>query len=911
MKNTLYICMLFLLFFISPSQLYSQIELYSLLQNSHYSEAHTKAQQYLEHQKNNPLVYHVLGKTYAIDTLAIYDIHAAYESLQNAQKFYNLSQQFDKNRYAKIPLTEHIIQQDFIALCEQILTLAHTKKTIAELNHFINTYSNMPVEFQDSLVVLRNTMAFDEAVSENTVAAYNLFITTYIQAVQIPQAIKKRNQIEFAHAKSLNTLEAYKKFMEQYPDSDEYKEAEILFHTVIFEQITKDGTYERYLEYVQKYPKTEKAQYAIEAMVQIAKQKKSLKMLREIVEHSKSIHYKYALYEYYKALTIDGEYITLMKFVHEFGKSIPFQEIVQRDIRIAEIGENLDLHRGFIQEKEADYINYIKMAAPNDKAFVALQRLISEDVTRKNWNRALARVSSVQSYFGNNYEPILDLLRLLVAPVDTAIQAKEIAGDVNTEKGGEYSPVLSIDNSKMFFCGKNRPGNIGLEDIFVSDFVDGAWETPKLVRELSTPSTNDAPVSLSADGTKLIFFRGGTLYFSNKLANGWGQGVSVSNEINNAQWSADAMITSDGNALIFSSIRDDGYNYYTDPSFVVRYYHGTYLHQSDIYVSLRTPDGWGTPQNLGPVINTKYTDRSPFLHPDMKTLYFSSDGHGGLGGLDVFMATRLSDTCWDCWSKPVNLGKEINTHEDNWGYRITTDGKYAFYAARKPGLQEHDIFYVTLPEKFRPNAVTTISGTLTDKRGKPISATIVWEDLETGRIIGQSQSDPSNGNYIVALPQGKIYGYFVHDNKYYPLSQSIDLTGTKEIQAVVQNITAVSFQEMQEQGEAVRLNNLFFDTNKSDILPHSIPELRRAAQIIKKYNKKVEIAGHTDNVGTIESNKALSMRRAQSVRDFLIAEGCNAALFQIVGYGLSKPIDTNETSQGRANNRRVELRFVQ
>ena len=161
------------------------------------------------------------------------------------------------------------------------------------------------------------------------------------------------------------------------------------------------------------------------------------------------------------------------------------------------------------------------------------------------------------------------------------------------------------------------------------------------------------------------------------------------------------------------------------------------------------------------------------------------------------------------------------------------------------------------------------------------------------------------------LPQGKIYGYFVYDDKYYPLSQSIDLTKIHESQSVTQDITAVSFQEMQEQGESVRLNNLFFDTNKSDILPHSIPELRRAAQIIIKYNKKVEIAGHTDNVGTVESNKGLSMRRAESVRDFLIAEGCDASLFQIVGHGLSKPIDTNATAQGRANNRRVELRFVQ
>ena len=168
------------------------------------------------------------------------------------------------------------------------------------------------------------------------------------------------------------------------------------------------------------------------------------------------------------------------------------------------------------------------------------------------------------------------------------------------------------------------------------------------------------------------------------MSGGWSKPVELPYNINAGSWNSDATISSNGEALIFSSVRDENLNLHNTNE---NNYHGDNQYPSDIYVSLKDQnDMWGKPFNIGDSINTIFTERSPFLHPDMKTLYFSSDGHGGLGKLDVFMSTRLYDSCWTCWSDPINLGKEINTIESDWGYKISTDGRCQIPIKKLKGL---------------------------------------------------------------------------------------------------------------------------------------------------------------------------------------------------------------------------------
>ena len=307
------------------------------------------------------------------------------------------------------------------------------------------------------------------------------------------------------------------------------------------------------------------------------------------------------------------------------------------------------------------------------------------------------------------------------------------------------------------------------------------------INELNYNGTNQAPLSISADGTSMILFIDGKLSRAEKnIYNKWEIQNSFPETINSGKWQADARITSDKKALIFSSIRSTNLDYYPENN--LDDYHSNRNYPSDIYVSvLDEDDNWGAPINLGPTINTIYSDRSPFLHPDMRTLYFASDGHGGLGNYDLFKSTRLYDTCWDCWSEPINLGKEFNTINGDWGLDISTDGEKAFLSK---GIgsptknvvikNNNDIFWSKVPAYLRPDYVATINGKLLDNKNQPVVANIRWEDLEAKKTIGIAKSDPEDGSYFIVLPLGKLYGYYIDDDNLFPIASSLDLRNFKK-----------------------------------------------------------------------------------------------------------------------------------
>lgn len=556
-------------------------------------------------------------------------------------------------------------------------------------------------------------------------------------------------------------------------------------------------------------------------------------------------------------------------------------------------------------ENKVKIENYIKNANGKELAFVGLQKLIADDLDRKLYTSALRKAKEFRNFFLDNekYEQLLDILEDGIAENVNIFSIEEI----NSESGQEYSPVITADSKKLFFCGYDRGNSIGGEDIFMSERINEKWSLPELVRGLSNAETNDALMAISADGNRVLIFENGKLAFRSKTVNGWSDLQYFSSEINNCLWNGDAMFSSDGNALIFASVRQqDGFGVNNSHN---EFYHSSQRYYSDIYVSTFENEKWSTPRNLGPKINTIYAERSPFLHPDMKTLYFSSDGHGGLGNLDVFMSTRISDSCWDCWSDPINLGRQINSINDDWGYRISTDGKVAYFSKDSETISGEDIYSITLPPHLRPDVVAKIEGTLKDLNDNPVAATIRWEDLESNKVIGTAKSDPSSGEYFIVLPMGKNYGYFIEDTAYFPISRNLDLRDKSDAIEINNAIVAVTFQEMIEKKIPIPMNNLFFEFGKSTILRSSIPELRRVADIIKSKNLSVELSGHTDNVGSESMNQKISEDRAKRVKEFLIQAGVETERIITKGYGFSIPIDTNETEEGRTQNRRVEIRL--
>ena len=398
------------------------------------------------------------------------------------------------------------------------------------------------------------------------------------------------------------------------------------------------------------------------------------------------------------------------------------------------------------------------------------------------------------------------LIVLIFCSFTTAdsIQPQILPNTINTAIGEEYGPTLTIDDNTLYFVGLNRGETNMSEDIFVSrrDKRTGEWSSAQIVPALSTPYRNEAPTSVSGDGKTMLLFVEGRMCFSQRGPYGWTEPRPLPSYLQLGNWQADAQISADGSVLLFAA------NYPAE---------GEERASLNIFVSERDEQGrWGKPYSIGSVINTSGMERSPFLHPDMKTLYFSSDKEGTIGDLDVWVTRRLSDTCWTCWSEPENLGPQINTTGRDCWYKISTDGKTAYYA-QKNG-RRHDIYSITLPEDKRPEPITVLAA-----------------------------------------------------------------------------------------NEAVAINNLLFETGSDVIMPSSLPELKRIAMFIATYGYKVRLAGHTDNVGQPEANKTLSQARAEAVKRKLVEYGCAAESIKAFGYGDLKPVASNETEEGRAQNRRVEI----
>ncbi|MCB0587501.1 MAG: OmpA family protein [Phaeodactylibacter sp.] len=548
-----------------------------------------------------------------------------------------------------------------------------------------------------------------------------------------------------------------------------------------------------------------------------------------------------------------------------------------------------DLSRGFTDERLPVYRHYIELAAPVHKAFTALQQVIANDLRNRDWERAAAIVRRYAPFFGEDDPRITGLLELLKQQ-EEGLASHPLGDTINSELG-EYAPAISADGQRLFFC-RNMGHN---EDIYASNREEKGWGAPYPIEALNTPGKHEAPLAISADNTTLLMYDGGIVKYTDKQGKGWSPPRNFFSGEHTPEWQGSTTFASNREAVIFAARTMDIIGARNDDNI-------------DLFISMRQPDGgWGRPVNLGTTLNTPFEDRSPFLHPDMRTLYFSSRGHGGLGNLDVFVTTRIGDG-WMEWTTPVNLGKEVNTTGRDWGYKISTDGKTAYFSADAPGKRE-ELFRMPVPERFRPRPVSTIRGRILGLDGKPVAAELLLEDLSTGEPAGQIKPDPETGEFFATLPSGRLYSYTVEGPGLYPATNNIDLRDSTSIQEAEQNIEVPTLEEIQEGGITLPLKNLFFDTDKFSIKPESFSELSRLAELVKAYGLQVEVAGHTDHIGGAEYNQQLSRKRAEAVRSFLLNQGVAPEQVSAAGYGLAQPIGDNETEEGRALNRRVEIRF--
>ena len=467
----------------------------------------------------------------------------------------------------------------------------------------------------------------------------------------------------------------------------------------------------------------------------------------------------------------------------------------------------------------------------------------------------------------------------------------------------ELRPLISPDGKELYFSRRNHPDNIAgtsdEEDIWVSrlDTVTGEWT--KAVN-LSRPLNNKHPNFVSAitpDGNSVMLVLGNKynengkmsagVSISTRIEDGWSEpkNFEIENDYNYSP-KANYFMANNRKVLILAVERDDSYG------------------DRDLYVSFLKEDStWSEPVSMGPVINSAAEESSPYLAADDKTIYFSSKGFRGYGKDDLFISRRLDDS-WTNWTVPQNLGPDINSPDDDQFFMITPSGEYAYYS-RGHVNTDLDIYRLKIPVVYKPAPVILVKGKVINaKTNEPITAKIIYEQLDTGVEVGYTNADPTTGEYQILLPAGANYGFLAMKEGFVPLSENIDLQDLKEYKEIERDLYLVPM----EVGVPFRLNNIFFDFDKSVLKKESFPELNRMLELMHENpDMTFEIAGHTDWIGTDEYNFGLSQRRANAVYNYFLKNGIKKERLSPVGYGESRPVATNATDEGRAENRRVEL----
>jgi outer membrane protein OmpA-like peptidoglycan-associated protein len=457
----------------------------------------------------------------------------------------------------------------------------------------------------------------------------------------------------------------------------------------------------------------------------------------------------------------------------------------------------------------------------------------------------------------------------------------------------EYSPVSTADDKTIIFTrqiGQN-------EDFYQANKVDSQWQKSVYLSDrINTPNYNEGSESISQDG-KFLFFTGCNrpdgkgrcdIYVTTKKGGDWGKPFSLSPPVNTPGWESQPSISADGRTLYFVSNKKGGYGGY------------------DIWKSTLTDKGWSEPENLGPNVNTPYNEQSPFIHPDDSTLYFCSNGWPGMGGQDLFVSRLGKDGKWQI---PKNLGYPINTNGDESGLSLTAGGAYAFFSSNKlEGFGGFDIYTFEMPHDLRPHVVTYVKGFVSDaKTHQPLESAVEIIALENSHPVYQDFSSAEKGDFLATITAGKNYGLNISKPGYLFYSENFSLVGHTSSNPFF--ITALL--EPIEVGNKVILKNIFFDSNKYQLQPDSRAELQKLIEFMSlNPTVKIEISGHTDNVGNDESNQTLSENRAKSVYNFLISGKIDPSRMVFKGYGKTQPIAPNDNEENRAKNRRTEFKII-
>ncbi|MDW7691041.1 OmpA family protein [Flammeovirgaceae bacterium SG7u.111] len=593
-----------------------------------------------------------------------------------------------------------------------------------------------------------------------------------------------------------------------------------------------------------------------------------------------------------------------------FDKAIEeLEKSVRIDPNFADAHRELGYFYLVLREVKKSRVHYEKAAelAPDNKDYIIPYIMVAQfHIGDGLYSSAKVNAEKFLSFNpSTRYQRDINLAKKIIATADYALEGMKNPLNFNptplskivNRYSQQYFPVLTADQKTLIFTARVGHND---ENMYESQFVDSAWQEPVYMEELNT-HFNEGTCSISADGKTLIFtacegsrerqvIGACDLFISRKVGGVWSKPENMGNVVNGRSWESQPSLSADGRTLYFVSDRS-----------------GT-LGGNDIWVTrMNSDDQWTHPTNLGNPINTPGDEVSPFIHANGKTLFFSSDGLMGYGKLDLFQTELENET----WAEPSNLGYPINDHNAQVSLFISADGLKGFYSHED--IQDGRVISSVLtsfdvPEEIRiKNISDYVKGKVFDAETKePLGANIDLTDIVSRDVISNVVSDPKDGDYLIVLTEGSEYALHVQKKGY--LYKSLSFNYSEKHQ---NGIELDIYLDPIKEGSTVTLSNIFFESGSYELLPKSKTELLKLIQFLKENeDMKIEIGGHTDDVGSDTDNKVLSLNRARSVVQYLESAGVPEKRMTYKGYGETEPVASNETDEGKAQNRRIEFKII-
>lgn len=736
------------------------------------------------------------------------------------------------------------------------------KGTAEAYYHFIFNYpgTREAEQMEERLARLAPGL-FDGVTTEwqaDTVAAAFELSPSVQRAAQ-----KQKSRIAYANASKRNTIAAYNDFLAKYPSSDEHLQAREKLSALLEMKYAALGNAREYVDFIESNADNPLADSALLQLRNLIYKNRDIEAARLYLSHFKLDPYYNEVYnKYYSWHAEEGNMAPLDEFVRE-NPDYPLQRAVEIDIERAKLIDRINLMEDFIEVDYNKYAGYVRHMMGKRIAIVPLQRMIQSQLTMRNYAAALARVRQFEMCFENvSHNEYVELQKLLSAPVTANRLSPVLTATYNIQ-----NPSYNKAEDRMYYT---RIGST--RRICYAEKNGGVWQPAGDARFANTDNEGLTIYGFYADGTHMLLGSAGDIWIAVKEGDQWRVSDIPPYPVNTDYVETDAYMLPDGSGILLASDRPNGQNLQPSGSL----FHGDTAMASDLYFIPYTQNGWGAAVNLGPTVNTPYSERSPILSRNLKTLYFVTDGRGGLGYGDVYMCTRSNVGDWTSWSKPRNMGKELNT-----GFK---EASVAF------GPDEKTLVVTSNHNLGRYSAYSY--PTSHDISNSYISYSLDVLGMESFlfrvRVADLAQQDVTQ--VVEYSGSGHSVELYVHKDKRYAV---LGDAGMYFVPAVIldpksksrQRLKGYTLPVMVAMDKPVPLEAVDFEKSSATLLPVAMMQLEQLARFMEQnVDGVVEVVV---NVAGLDDALCynLSLERGRAIRDYLVRMGVDDSRISISAYG--------------------------